>query len=821
MYTWEEGAGDTRVKVTAEPDVLPKDALLHVREITEPEEMDSIEKTMEEKAVEEQFSIEKLVAVDISFTDAQGNEIQSQGVVSVSVDHAELKETNAAADAISVFHVDDKQNTEDMGAAVDSDGEVVFETPHFSTYVIIQQGDSQVEVTVEHYGRQNTSTNTYEEIYEKDTLTLPVGGMVPDYAKAVNWQVEKVDVTPEGGTTTTYTEESQLSKITVTKKTDIKVYYVAKQAEVAGAVTFYDYTVRAGQTGDRYLSINEPANYGNKTGKRLMVGDRSYYPPYWGGDYQPVLDGKDANVWTGDATVVKGLLKKLDDNNNPVFTFADPGFFENSDVTATVGNETRYLRKVYKEDHLLFRQTGDTYVLKQVQDKDGNKLCDAGENFFPLDGRKVSYEEAGNNHNFYFGMRYDVTFKLGDYKGPLNYSFTGDDDLWGVLDKDQVVIDLGGIHSAAKGTVNLWDYIDSKDTEREHTLTVFYMERGAGSSNCEMNFTLPSARISTVTDAPMADLLLYKVNSKGEALEGAQFKLVKDGTGETQTATSTADGSLNFTRLTEGQYQLSETKAPSNYIPTLDTWVVKVEPVEGEEGSVKANLYLSDGTTLYTKSEGGRYEILNLTAQERVNSVLDYDKTAKVKNWEERTYDITITASSKLTSQTTQESGGVADVMMVLDVSGSMLYGSRSNSAGNDSDGFQRVGRYRDVKNSLDTTKVYYYGNDTENVTFSSGGSRWSYTNAKSPMIYRNKKWLYYTGNNGRWTEVTNNSNTTIYTIDSSLTGLKEAGNAFIDSIAAGFPTSRIGIKIFHLKRREHRNMAMCFRELRCRKIRQ
>ena len=795
VYTWEESAGDMRVKVTAQPDVLPEDAQLHVREITEEAEINSLEKTMEEKAVEEQFSIQKLLAVDISFTDAQGSEIQPRGIVSVGVDHAKLKEADTDSEMISVFHVDADQNAQDMGAAWEGNGEVVFETPHFSTYVIIQQGDSEVVVTVEHYGRQDTSGAGYQEIYKADELTLPVGGMVPDYAKAVNWQVEKVDVTPEGGTTTTYTEEKQFSKITVTKKTDIRVYYVAKQSEIAGATTFYDYTVRAGRSGKRYLSINEPANYGNKTGKRLMVGDRgSNYSAYQTDDYQPMQNGKDANIWTGDASVVTGLLSEIDDNGNPVFAFADPGFFENSDVTATVKGKTRYLRKIYRDDQLIFRQTGDTYVLDRVQDKDGNELCKAGNDFFPLDGRKVSYEEAGKTHNFYFGMRYDVTFKLGDYKGPLNYSFTGDDDLWVVLDKDKIVIDLGGIHSAATGTVDLWDYIDPADTEREHTLTVLYMERGAGSSNCQMNFTLPSARISGVTDTPMSDLLLYKVNSDGEALEGAQFKLVKDGTGEIQTATSKADGSLNFTRLTEGEYQLSETKAPSKYIPTLDTWVVKVEPVEGEEGSVKANLYLSDGETLYTKSEGGRYEILNLTEQERIDSVLDYDKTAKVKSWEDRTYDITITASSKLTSQTTQETGGVADVMMVLDISGSMLY----DGSNDDSNGFVQVGSwqetYKDVKNSLDATKVYYYGDSTENVPF----SYWSYYNAKSPMIYRDGKWLYHTRKNGSWKEIADSSTTKIYTIDSGLTGLKEAGNAFVNSIAEGSPTSRIGIKTFH-----------------------
>ena len=101
----------------------------------------------------------------------------------------------------------------------------------------------------------------------------------------------------------------------------------------------------------------------------------------------------------------------------------------------------------------------------------------------------------------------------------------------------KIVIELGGIHQAAKKEVNLWDYVKHKD-ENEHTLTILYMERGAYESNCQMEFTLPSARISEVTNVPTTDLVLKKVNKSQDALSGARFTLVNSETNESQTATS-------------------------------------------------------------------------------------------------------------------------------------------------------------------------------------------------------------------------------------------------------------------------------------------
>ena len=49
---------------------------------------------------------------------------------------------------------------------------------------------------------------------------------------------------------------------------------------------------------------------------------------------------------------------------------------------------------------------------------------------------------------------------------------------------------------------------------------------------------------------------------------------------------------------------------------------------------------------------------------------MEFNKTAKVKDWDNRTYDIEITASSTSTSTSDITKKVVADVMLVLDVSG-------------------------------------------------------------------------------------------------------------------------------------------------------
>ena len=123
--------------------------------------------------------------------------------------------------------------------------------------------------------------------------------------------------------------------------------------------------------------------------------------------------------------------------------------------------------------------------------------------------------------------------RSGDYVGPMNYEFTGDNDLWVLLD-GKVVLDLGGIHQAASETVDIWeklgktvDELTPEEKEKEHTLTVLYMERGAENSNCKMKFTLPSASIAEVSQVPMAELNASKGQQREQGIRGCQIYFSK------------------------------------------------------------------------------------------------------------------------------------------------------------------------------------------------------------------------------------------------------------------------------------------------------
>lgn len=768
---------EVNVKVTlTDPADLPDNAELSVTPVELTQEAEA---QITEKAIKEQKAIEKLYSYDIKFL-VDGEEVQPGNTVKVAVTLNNEKKINDA----DVYHVDDENNIENMDGNVDKNGNVEFETTHFSTYVIVDnKRNGKINVTIEHY---DGTTNPASKIYADDVRELTIGQKV-DCKKAENWDISKVEVVTVNGTSTV-----QPGEFNVAQDATVKVYYTPVTVNFAGAPTFYDYTVKAGSD----YSINQQSNYGkNKDSKnKLTMGEAKQNYQNYG--YNWTKDGLSVNTWTGSDAVIKGLLKGLDADGNVEFNYPDPGFFTNSDLLA--GNSTdNYLRKVYRDYTLNFDRSGDTYTLTGVTDGNGKNVTEqynldkngkSGADFFPLDSVRSSYEKAYTRkvdsqltednkiHNYYFGMRYDIKFKLGDYIGPLSYSFTGDDDMWVVLDGKQVVIDLGGIHNAATSTVDLWKYLLNTNQDKtqltdeqkkaEHTLTILYMERGAGASNCYMNFTIPNARISQVTTDALGTLTFNKVNKDGTGLSGASFALYtdEDCTTQLETVTSGKDGTVTFDRLRAGIYYLKELQAPAGYVKSDAVWTVEV--TKTSDTLVTTTLKDSSGNEVTDN------EIVNETPEEIIKSSMEYSKTAKVDSWNDRTYDINIKAASTSTSSVTTTTKAVADIMLVLDVSGSMdkKINNYTYIADNTPEGREK----------LDKKTTYYVEKDG------------SYKEMKYSKRY--SEWYI-----GRYEASNYCTDYKIYTRETKtrLQALQDSVDQFITDTASKSPESKIGITAF------------------------
>lgn len=210
----------------------------------------------------------------------------------------------------------------------------------------------------------------------------------------------------------------------------------------------------------------------------------------------------------------------------------------------------------------------DVYDKAGVYKGDANSETNLGQ-FFPFDSARKVFEEKngqlspigitdGTNDklNHHFGMSMTTEFvqpaggKTTDNKDMV-FEFSGDDDVWVYID-GVLVGDLGGIHEKATLDINFANgevkvgHIDGangaeKEIEKtnikakfkaagadtsnfsgntfrdssKHTLSFFYLERGAGASNMKLKFnltTLPSSEVA-------------KVDQNGEAVNGATFKL--------------------------------------------------------------------------------------------------------------------------------------------------------------------------------------------------------------------------------------------------------------------------------------------------------
>ncbi|MCD8148073.1 MAG: fibro-slime domain-containing protein [Clostridiales bacterium] len=168
------------------------------------------------------------------------------------------------------------------------------------------------------------------------------------------------------------------------------------------------------------------------------------------------------------------------------------------------------------------------YVYDSPQSFDGNA---SNSIFLPYNSYTAdssAYTTSNGEINYWFGTSIELNFYLpndtgtvlstdseGDsYGNQINgqdmvFEFSGDDDIWIFVD-DELVLDMGGVHSALSGTINFSKGTvtinKSNGTEwssttistllgddlkaGSHTMTIYYMERGASDSNLKVSFNV-------------------------------------------------------------------------------------------------------------------------------------------------------------------------------------------------------------------------------------------------------------------------------------------------------------------------------------------
>ena len=209
--------------------------------------------------------------------------------------------------------------------------------------------------------------------------------------------------------------------------------------------------------------------------------------------------------------------QKLDINgdkcNNDSTPNVDYWYFDSADTTLA-------MRKDSASGEYYLQDTGKKEWSRNVDSSSSRKDTYG---FFPFNEKTTAY--SAGNYNYGFGTKLEFKFRLtddgkvtasdGKTEFPIQFTFSGDDDVWVYVD-GKLALDVGGAHgrvdgkldfsnktatvsktkksqgpSSVEGTNTISEFNLSGSNTDEHTLTMFYMERGMWESNMKVTFNFP------------------------------------------------------------------------------------------------------------------------------------------------------------------------------------------------------------------------------------------------------------------------------------------------------------------------------------------